>query len=143
MRVLVAEDNPANQHLISVLLSSLGICPVIVGDGAAALGAYRQAQFDLVLMDISMPIMDGLTAIRFIRLLESHERRDRTPIIVISSQCDEGDIRASEAAGADKHLPKPMVLPLVLGAVEDALRTKTERLGDGTEVARHNLRKEA
>lgn len=125
MRILVAEDDLVGQRVIDAMLESLGVGAVIVGDGAAALAQVRRAPFDLIFMDLDMPIMDGLTAIELIRELEASEERARTPIYVVSAMYDAGDLRASVEAGADAHLPKPLRLELLLYAIADA---QTRRL---------------
>jgi CheY-like chemotaxis protein len=69
LRILVAEDHPTNQKLIEALLVSMGHEAVIVANGAEAIAAIQQGEFDLVLMDVQMPVMDGVTAVRAIRKL--------------------------------------------------------------------------
>lgn len=124
MRVLVAEDNVINQRVVQAMLQVLGINALIVNDGAAAVAEVERAPFDLILTDIHMPVMDGLTAIECIRRLEQSEKRARTPLYVISSTYDEGDLRASVRAGADGHLPKPLPIARLIAAVQDGLRRR-------------------
>ena len=122
LRVLVAEDNAINQRLVAAMLEAVGITPLIVGDGAAAVAEVARAPFDLILTDINMPVMNGLTAIERIRELEDRQQRERTPLYVISSMYDEEDLRASAQAGADGHLAKPLRIAALLNAVLDGLK---------------------
>jgi CheY-like chemotaxis protein len=122
LRILVAEDDPISQRVVDAMLESLGVHATIVGHGAAALAQVERAPFDLILMDLDMPVMDGLTAIEKIRALEARTRRERTPIYVISAMHDPSDLRASVKAGADGHLPKPLRIHLLLYAVAHGLK---------------------
>lgn len=131
MRVLVAEDNLVNQQLMGAILQSLGIHAHFVGDGAAALAEVRRGAFDLILMDIAMPVMDGLTAIRLIRELEKREKRESAIIYVVSSQHEERDRLGSQAAGANGHLAKPLAVSLFLKAVEGGLQHMRAETGRG------------
>src|SRR6201999_2153524 len=71
LRVLAAEDNAVNQLVLKTMLEQAGIVPTIVGDGPAAVEAWRGQAWDLVLMDVQMPVMDGIAATRAIRELEA------------------------------------------------------------------------
>lgn len=108
LRVLLAEDHPANQRVVSLILAPLGVSLEIVGDGAAAVGAWAEGSFDLILMDVNMPIMDGLTATRLIRERERAERRPHTPIISLTANAMVEHVQSSLAAGSDIHLAKPI-----------------------------------
>src|SRR5690606_23563474 len=107
-RVLLADDHPANRKVVEVMLEPLGIELTTVEDGAQALAAFREGGFDLVLMDMQMPVMDGLTATAEIR---AHERRTgaaATPVLVLSANAMSEHVEASLRAGADGHLTKPL-----------------------------------
>jgi two-component system sensor histidine kinase/response regulator len=121
LRVLVAEDNEVNQRLMGAVLRSWGIHPLIVSNGLAALAEVQRCHFNVILLDISMPIMDGITAIRYIRQLEYFEERQGAVVYFISSQHDSEDILATEAAGADGHLAKPLAIDRILGVIEEGL----------------------
>jgi len=127
MRILVAEDDAISQRVIEAMLGSLGLSVMIVGDGAAAVAQVKRAPFDLIFMDIDMPVMDGLTAIGRIRELEKKEGRGRTPIYVASAMHDPCDLRASVKAGADGHLPKPLRVEMLVYAVADGLTRRAGR----------------
>lgn len=120
LRVLVAEDNEGHRRMISAVLTSLGCRPEVVPDGRAAVAAAEGERFDLILMDIAMPVMDGLTAIRLIRGLEKQSHHGRTPLYVLSSQDEPSNLMASRLAGADGHLAKPVRVSLLLQAIGHA-----------------------
>src|SRR3954470_5452151 len=84
LRVLVADDNPTNRKVIELMLAAAGVQAATVEDGAAAVEAWRAGAFDAILMDLRMPVMDGLEAIRAIRAEETKGARARTPVIVLS-----------------------------------------------------------
>jgi signal transduction histidine kinase/ActR/RegA family two-component response regulator len=107
LRVLVADDNPTNRLVAELILAAVGADIVSVENGRLAVEATEVAPFDVVLMDLQMPEMDGLTAIRAIRAREAREGRPRTPIVVLSANVMRDHVEASAAAGADGHLGKP------------------------------------
>ena len=105
LRVLVAEDEPVNQEVSRSLLE-LADCRVdVVGDGAAAAAAARRNRYDLILMDVQMPVMNGLEATRRIRL---DSRNRDTPILATTANVFEDDLAACRAAGMDDHVAKPI-----------------------------------
>jgi signal transduction histidine kinase/ActR/RegA family two-component response regulator len=108
LRVLLAEDHPTNRRVVELILGAAGVDLDCVEDGAQALEAFRAGGYDLVLMDMQMPVMDGLTAVREIRKLEAQEGRPRTPITVLTANAMPEHVGASLAAGADGHLSKPI-----------------------------------
>ncbi len=118
VRVLVAEDHPVNRRLAKGLLDRLEIESVIVENGEDALKSYRSGAFDLILMDMRMPVMDGLEATRRIRKLEAGEGV-RTPIVSMTASMDAEEMAAFEEAGCDAHLPKPMTLRQLDDCVAD------------------------
>ncbi|WP_300573963.1 ATP-binding protein [Phenylobacterium sp.] len=121
LRVLAAEDNSVNQVVLRALLAPLGIEPVMVGDGAAALAAWETGDWDLVLMDVRMPVMDGLTATREIRAREQAQSRRRTPIIGLSADAMAHQVDELLAAGMDHHVSKPIDVSRLYGVLEAAL----------------------
>ncbi len=102
-KVLVAEDTATNQILIKLLLEKMGLEVVVVGNGQEALEATVQGQFDLILMDISMPVMDGHEATRAIRA-----HGIETPIVALTANAMKGDDRKCLAAGCSAYLSKPI-----------------------------------
>lgn len=107
LRVLVAEDNPTNRKVIQLLLKRLGIEPAVVGDGRQAVEEVLNGNYDLVLLDIQMPVMDGLEACRQIHAANLPER---PRLIALTANAFQEDRDAAEAAGMDGYLAKPVTL---------------------------------
>jgi len=106
-RVLLVEDNPLNQEVASELLRAAGLSVELAGDGAEALAKVRDGQgaYDLVLMDVQMPVMDGLSATRAIRALPE---MDALPILAMTANAMPGDRERCLEAGMNDHLAKPI-----------------------------------
>ena len=117
-RVLAAEDNPTNQIVLRTIMDLFGLDLTVVGDGREAVGAWRAGGFDLILMDVQMPVMDGMEATRAIRAHEQAEALPRTPIIALSANAFRHQIDEYLAAGMDGHVAKPIELK----ALHEALR---------------------
>jgi signal transduction histidine kinase/ActR/RegA family two-component response regulator len=107
LSVLVAEDIGLNQVIITRFLEKLGHCATVVTNGREAVEAWRGGGFDLVLMDIQMPEMDGLEATRAIREYE-RARGGHTPIIAMTAHVMQKDVALCLEAGMDDHLDKPL-----------------------------------
>ena len=107
LKVLVAEDNIINQRVAVGLLSALGHTGVVVGDGEKALKCLSKLKFDLVLMDVMMPNMDGLEALAAIRETEQASGA-HIPVIMATAHCEPGDAARFRRAGADGYLAKPL-----------------------------------
>ncbi|QDH73870.1 response regulator [Brevundimonas sp. M20] len=107
LRVLIADDHPVNRKVVEMILSQAEIDLTTVEDGSQALNAMRDGDYDLVLMDMQMPVMDGLTATREIRLHEAAMGLPRTPVVMLTANALPEHIASAEAAGADRHLAKP------------------------------------
>jgi len=97
-----------NQRVIGAFLKSLGVAHVITGNGQEAIDRLCQEDFALVLMDIQMPILDGITAIRLIR--SGATPRNDVPIVAVTANAMAGDRDTYMDAGADGYLPKPFTL---------------------------------
>ena len=121
LQLLLAEDNDVNVLVIDGMLAPLGHRITRVHDGAEALAALRggaaQGGFDLVLMDMLMPVVDGLSATRQWRAIETAEGRPRTPIVALTANAFDTDVQQSLAAGCDAHLTKPISLAALLQAL--------------------------
>jgi PAS domain S-box-containing protein len=131
LKVLLAEDHPTNRRVIELILGAAGVGLVCVENGAEALAAWRRGGFDLILMDMQMPVMDGLTATRAIREAERRESLPRTPILALTANAMHEHAHQSAAAGADGHLTKPISAEALLAAVAGAApetRAAAERL---------------
>jgi CheY-like chemotaxis protein len=116
-RALVADDHSFNQELLRILLESAGVEVHVVGDGAQAVDAYRSGAFDIILMDVQMPVMDGPEATRRIRALEGQGAR--IPIIAMTANVMSEQISAYLAAGMDAHLGKPIDSTALIETVVD------------------------
>jgi two-component system, sensor histidine kinase len=125
LRVLMAEDHPINQRVTSLCLAPWGAQITIAENGVEAVEAFKVGHFDIVLMDMQMPEMDGLEATRLIRALEQERGQIRTPIAMLSANAMPEHVRAALAAGCDHHIAKP-VTPAALGlGMEEAMRLAT------------------
>jgi len=119
-RVLVAEDNAVNQTLARRLLEKRGYAVTVVGDGRAALAALDTASFDIVLMDVQMPDMDGFEATAAIRQHEELSGR-HIPIIAMTAHAIKGDRERCLAAGMDAYVAKPIRQEELYTTIENAL----------------------
>lgn len=106
LKILLAEDHVLSQAMTVRLLQADGHEVSVVGTGLKAIDACRDQSFDVVLMDLQLPVLDGLTAIRAIR--ESQSLRSRVPIWVLTADSSDEVVAACLAAGADGHLTKPL-----------------------------------
>ena len=108
MRVLVAEDDQVNARMTAALLEKLGHSVRVVPDGAVAVQAAAEENFDLILMDVQMPVLDGLGATRSIR--QNASATTRVPIVALTANAMKGDERTCLSAGMDAYLPKPVTI---------------------------------
>ena len=121
LRILLADDHPTNRKVIELMLGGGMAVLTSVEDGDQAVAAFGAQAFDLVLMDMQMPVMDGLTATREIRRLEAASARGRVPIIMLTANALPEHVAAAKAAGADLHLAKPIIAPALFEAINTAL----------------------
>ncbi len=122
LRVLLAEDHPTNQRVVQLILGGQGAEVVTADDGAQAVAAFKSDTFDVVLMDMQMPVMDGLTATRAIRAFEaSKPHRPRTPIVMLSANAMAEHRADSMAAGADSHVAKPITAASLIAGIQAVL----------------------
>ncbi|MFL5296290.1 MAG: ATP-binding protein [Phenylobacterium sp.] len=132
IRVLAAEDNDTNQLVLKTLLAQAGVDVVLVGDGSQAVEAWRREPWDVILMDVQMPVMDGVAATRAIRELERETGRARTPIVAVTANAMTHQVAEYEAAGMDGIVPKPIDIMSLLKAVERALEPRQARAGEAS-----------
>ena len=107
LNILVAEDNPVNQEVTLAYLDGFGCKATLAANGLEAIGAFESDRFDMVLMDCQMPEVDGLAAIRHIRLREQTKGLPRIPIVMVTANAFASDREQAMAAGADDFLSKP------------------------------------
>lgn len=131
IRLLAAEDHPVNRQVLSMLLGQAGIAPHIVENGELAVEAWRDGEWDVILMDVQMPVMDGPTAARAIRELEAASGRRPIPIIGLTANVMTHQIEEYRQAGMTPIVAKPIVMEELLGAIEIAL----ESVEDGKQGA--------
>ena len=128
LRLLAAEDNPTNRQVLAAVMESLGIDIDIVTDGKQAIEAWNVGAYDLILMDIQMPVMDGIDAAREIRAREVSEGRRRTPIVALTANALTHQVDEYLAAGMDDHVAKPIEIAKLYEAISAAL-TNAATLG--------------
>jgi CheY-like chemotaxis protein len=119
LRILVADDNTINLRVATRVLRDMGHTGALVTDGVKALKALESQQFDLVLLDVTMPEMDGLTTLAEIRAREQRGAK-RTPVIMVTAHDLPSDRTRFLSAGADGYVAKPLET--------DRLQTELDRL---------------
>ena len=120
-RILLAEDHPTNQRVVQLILDPTGVELTIVGNGREAVELFRPGLFDLILMDMQMPVMDGLAATRAIRDLERQAGVAPAPIAMFSANAMDEHLAMAAEAGADHHISKPITPERLLAGIEAAL----------------------
>jgi CheY-like chemotaxis protein len=121
LRVLAAEDNSVNQLVLKTLLHQIGIAPLLVDDGERAVQAWEAEEWDVILMDVQMPVMDGPTAVRAIRAREVRLGRRRTPIIALTANAMSHQVADYLACGMDGFVAKPIEASKLVEALNLAL----------------------
>jgi signal transduction histidine kinase/AmiR/NasT family two-component response regulator len=129
--VLIVDDNAVNRQVMELILESVGIGHASVQDGREGVEAMKTGAFDAVLMDIQMPVMDGLEATRRIRDWERSTHRPRSPILIVSANCLPQHVDDGRAAGADAHLNKPVSAAELVGALQSQMQVAaSQRIAD-------------
>ena len=126
LRILAAEDNPMNQLVLRTLLDQVGLEVRIVGNGEEALWAWQEGGWDVILMDVQMPVMDGPTAARRIREIERRNGAGRTPIIALTANAMSHHLEDYRLAGMDALVAKPIRLPELFAALKSACAAPAE-----------------
>ena len=117
----MADDHPTNRKVVEIILAGAGMRITAVDNGLEAVRAHSLGGYDLVLMDMQMPVMDGLTATAEIRAAEARAGAPRVPIVMLTANALPEHIRAGRRAGADGHLTKPITPASLFAAINDAL----------------------
>jgi len=121
LRILLAEDHPTNQRVVSMILQPYGVDLTVVENGVKALEAFEAGNFDVVLMDMQMPEMDGLKATQAIRVLELTAQLPRTPIAMLSANAMNEHVEQALDAGCDVHIAKPVTPESLIKGIQAAL----------------------
>lgn len=140
VRLLVAEDNRANQLVIDTLLRQAGIAPVIVENGRAAVAAWEDKPWDLILMDVQMPEMDGPTAASIIRRRELDSGQPRTPILALTANAMDHQLLEYRQAGMDGLIAKPIEIDKLFSAISHAIAPAPRPLNDAVQLTRRDFR---
>jgi PAS domain S-box-containing protein len=126
LRVLAAEDNLVNQIVLKTLLAQSGVDPTIVSNGQEAVDAWRSGSWDIILMDVQMPVMDGLDAVKAIRALEAELKRPRTPIIALTANAMSHQVATYSEAGMDAFVAKPIDIGQLFASMHAMLKIEPE-----------------
>lgn len=131
--ILAAEDNANNRLVLKMFLEQIGANTVFVENGQQAVDEWKNNNFDIILMDVQMPIMSGSEATKIIRELEAETHRQRTPIIALTANAMTHHIKECIDAGMDAHVAKPIKPTLLFGAIEAAIDENEARKNQVTD----------
>ena len=130
LRVLVVEDNVPNQMVVRCLLEPLGAQIAIANDGREGVERFQAEAFDVVLMDMQMPVMDGIAATQAIRALERTHHRRRTPVVMVTANTTEAHHRLAAEAGCDGLVVKPVTLQTLLDGLSTGMARSEAALAE-------------
>jgi signal transduction histidine kinase len=133
LRVLAAEDNSVNQLVLKTLLHQMGVDPTVVDNGEQAVAAWEEGDWDVILMDVQMPVMDGITATGIIRNREADLGRPRTPIIALTANAMSHQVEQYLTAGMDGHVAKPIQAAELFEALTRAAAPPQAKPGGGAQ----------
>ncbi len=137
MRILAAEDSPTNRLVLQALLAPTGAEVAMARDGAEVLAAWQDGAFDLVLMDVHMPVLDGVEATRELRRREAAQGRRRTPVIALTANVMAHQMSGYRAAGMDSCIGKPIERDALLAAIRTAAAgAPADRIADEAAATR-------
>jgi len=125
LEILVAEDNPTNQIVISKILERANYSPYIVNNGQEALDTLELRTFDLIIMDMQMPIMGGIEAAKIYNF--SSQKEDRAPVIILTANATKEAIQECADANIDAYLTKPIDIKKLLSTIQNLVRDSTIR----------------
>jgi CheY-like chemotaxis protein len=134
LRILAAEDNTINQLVLKTLLEQFGLRPEIVETGLEAVEAWERSDWDLILMDVQMPVMDGPTATRKIRARELELGRTRTPIVALTANAMSHQVEEYSSAGMDGFVAKPIEISKLYAVIHSIVQT-IDRQDQGADIA--------
>ena len=126
--ILAAEDNAVNQMVLKTLLDQAGLELVLVDNGREAVAAWEDRPWDLILMDVQMPVMDGPTATREIRRREAETGRAATPIIALTANAMNHQTESYRAAGMNGFVAKPIEVSQLFAAIAAAVQDEDRDL---------------
>ncbi len=134
--VLLVEDHPTNQDIVTRMLRKIGCSTTLAENGLVALEKLKSNQFDLVLMDCDMPVMDGFIATENFRAYEEEQKlKSRTPIVALTANALQGDRQRCIEAGMDDYLTKPLMMDSLATVVSDWTETtKKESVNDKHDI---------
>lgn len=124
LRALIVDDNAGQRRLLGQVLKAFGATTDFAHDGREAVAATGDVQYDLILMDVSMPWMDGLCATRLIRERERAQDARPTPLYIITSHDDDEHRLAAHEAGANGHIPKPTPIARLFDAMQSCFEVE-------------------
>ncbi len=125
LRVLLVEDNEINQMVAQMLLANIGLEPEVAQDGQQAINSYEEKDYDFILMDVQMPVMDGYEATRRIRDLAAQYQRKQPVIIAMSAHVMEEHKQEAREAGMDDYIAKPIVAADLKAKLRDWMKTRS------------------
>jgi CheY-like chemotaxis protein len=127
-RVLVVEDLEENRAVVQLYLKSLPFEVHVAENGAIGVAKFREGPYDLVLMDMQMPVMDGYDATRTIRAWEHTQGRHRqTPVVALTASAFPEDVERALAAGCTAYITKPLHKSVLLKAIEDYIAEEADQ----------------
>ncbi len=126
--ILVAEDNGINKMIVDAFLKQTGARVIYVENGRDAVEAVKRSQFDIILMDVHMPVMDGMEALKEIRFIEESEARKPAPIIAVTADAMQQERRKYLEFGFSDHLPKPINEDGLLNSIEKNLAEYSQKI---------------
>ena len=134
VKVLVAEDNPINRKLLQTILMQSKYRVKAVENGQLAVDEYMKEPYDIILMDIDMPVMDGVTATRLIREIDSSYKRHKVPIIALTAHALSGDRERFMKEGLDAHLTKPIEKEALFSTMDKFLQSLERKIENFTQA---------
>jgi len=132
LKILAADDIEQNRRLLNIVLEKQGHQLTLASNGQEVVDAWQAQPYDVILMDVQMPVMDGLSASMHIRALEQQSARARTPIIALTASVLDQDRVAAAEAGMDGFASKPIELPLLLAEIQRVLQLEPVAMATDT-----------